>query len=112
MYTLLSSTRYRWINLSNYYAYSKYEESRLDNKVKIVNLPDQCTITIYSVNGTLIRQYSKDDNSQTYIDWDLKNFKFVPIASGVYLIHVEVPEVGEVVLKWFGALRPTDLDSF
>lgn len=95
-----------------YYAYSQYEESRLDNRVKIVNLPDQCTITIYSINGTLIRQYSKDDNSQTYIDWDLKNNKFVPIASGVYLIHVAVPEVGEVVLKWFGALRPTDLDSF
>ncbi|MBL4652945.1 MAG: T9SS C-terminal target domain-containing protein [Flavobacteriales bacterium] len=95
-----------------YYAYSQYETNRLDNRVKIVNLPDQCTITIYSINGTLIRQYSKDDATQTYIDWDLKNTAFIPIASGVYIVHVEVPEVGEVVLKWFGAMRPVDLDSF
>lgn len=95
-----------------YYAYSQYEENRLDNRVKIVNLPDQCEINIYTVNGTLVRTFSKDDPTQTYIDWDLKNYAFIPIASGVYLIHVEVPGVGETVLKWFGALRPTDLDSF
>ena len=95
-----------------YYAHSSYETDKLDNRVKIVNLPETCTISIYSINGTLIRQYSKDDPTQTWIDWDLKNQAFIPIASGVYIVHVEAPEVGEIVLKWFGALRPTDLDSF
>ena len=32
-----------------YYAYSNYERNRLDNLIKIVNLPDQCTIKIYTV---------------------------------------------------------------
>ena len=95
-----------------YYAYSSYETDRLDNRVKVINLPETCTISIYSVNGTLIRQFSKDDPTQTWIDWDLKNHAFVPIASGVYIVHIEAPEIGEIVLKWFGALRPTDLDSF
>ncbi|MDC3260063.1 T9SS type A sorting domain-containing protein, partial [bacterium] len=95
-----------------YYAYSSYETDRLDNRVKVINLPKTCTISIYSVNGTLIRQFSKDDPTQTWIDWDLKNHAFVPIASGVYIVHIEAPEIGEIVLKWFGALRPTDLDSF
>jgi hypothetical protein len=36
----------------------------------------------------------------------------VPIAGGVYIIHVDVPGVGEKVLKWFGIMRPTDLDTF
>ncbi len=62
----------------------------------------------WNINSSVL----KDDASQTYIDWDLKNNAFIPIASGVYLIHVDVPGVGETVLKWFGALRPTDLDSF
>ena len=28
------------------------------------------------------------------------------------VVHVDAGEIGEKVLKWFGALRPTDLDSF
>lgn len=94
-----------------YYAYSAYERSNLDNLVKVTNLPQTCTITIYTVNGTLVRTLNKDD-SRTYIDWDLKNQKNVPVASGVYLVHVNVPNVGEKVLKWFGAIRPIDVDQF
>ena len=45
-------------------------------------------------------------------DWDLKNEALVPIAGGVYIIHVDVPDVGEKVVKWFGALRPTDVNNF
>ncbi len=94
-----------------YYAYSAYERSNLENLVKVTNLPQTCTISIYTVNGTLVRTLNKDD-SRTYIDWDLKNQKNVPIASGVYLVHVNVPNVGEKVLKWFGAIRPIDVDQF
>jgi hypothetical protein len=94
-----------------YYAFSAYETGRLDNRVKFTNLPEQCTVTIYTVNGTLVRQYSKDD-ALTSLDWDLKNFKGIPIAGGTYIIHVDVPGVGERILKWFGAVRPPDLDNF
>jgi len=94
-----------------YYAYSNYEFTKLSNVVKIVNLPDVCNVKIYSVSGTLVRTYIKD-SPVTSIDWDLKNHAGIPIASGVYLIHVEVPGVCERVLKWFGVIRPPDLDSF
>jgi hypothetical protein len=94
-----------------YYAFSGYEENKLDNRIKIINLPEQCTISIFSLNGTLIRQFKKA-SPETYQDWDLKNGKNIPISSGVYIIHVDVPEVGEKVLKWFGVMRPTDLDNF
>jgi hypothetical protein len=94
-----------------YYAYSNYEANRLDNLIKIVNLPDQCTIKIYTVNGILVRTFNKDNNI-THVEWNLKNFKNIPISSGLYLIHVDVPNVGERVLKWFGVIRPPDLDNF
>jgi hypothetical protein len=93
-----------------YYAFSEYERNRVDTRVKIVNLPDQCTVTIYNVSGKLIRQYKKD-NQVTSIDWDLKNAIGVPIASGVYLIHVEVPGVGERIVKFFGGMRQVDLET-
>jgi len=82
------------------------------------------------VNGILVRKFNRDvaaDNSygadtdgknfETSQDWDLKNHKSVPIASGLYLIHVEAKDasgnvIGERTLKWFGVMRPIDLDSF
>mgnify|MGYP000848337535 CR=1 FL=1 len=94
-----------------YYAFSGYETSRLDNRVKFINLPQVCTISIYTVNGTLVRRFRKD-NSLTYLDWDLKNTNNIPIAGGVYICHVDVPNVGEKVLKWFGVMRPLDLQNF
>jgi hypothetical protein len=94
-----------------YYGFSAYEGSQLDNIVKITNLPETCTISIFSTSGTLVRQLRKD-NSLTFIEWDLKNTYNVPIASGVYIIHVDAGELGEKVVKWFGALRPVDLNSF
>ncbi len=109
-----------------YYAYDDYERNQLDNRIKIVNLPTKCTITIFDMSGTMIRQYIVDKSgipeprssnaglntdSKTSIDWDLKNFSGIPIAGGVYLIHVKADGLGERTLKWFGILRPVDLNS-
>ena len=94
-----------------YYAFSEYERSRLETKVKITNLPTVCTVKIYTVNGKLIRTFKKDSEGITSLDWDLTNFKSIPVAGGVYLIHVEVPGIGEVVLKFFGGLRQVDLQG-
>ncbi|GIV34009.1 MAG: hypothetical protein KatS3mg031_1544 [Chitinophagales bacterium] len=108
-----------------YYAYSAYETSQLDNRIKITNLPDNCTVTIYTLNGVIVRKFERavttdispgnpvtEVNLDNTIDWDLKNSKGIPVASGIYLIHVKADGVCERVVKWFGALRPTDLDTF
>lgn len=93
-----------------YYAFSEYERSRIDTRVKITNLPEVCTVKIYNINGKLIRTFKKD-SPITSLDWDLKNQKAIPIASGIYLIHVEVPGVGEVIVKFFGGMRQVDLEN-
>jgi hypothetical protein len=93
-----------------YYAYSDYEETKLDNIVKIINLPYDCDISIYNLSGTLIRQYQKAD-PVTFLDWDLKNQVNIPIASGIYLIHIKTDQ-GDRIIKWFGVMRPVDLDNF
>jgi hypothetical protein len=97
-----------------YYGYSEYENNQLDNRIKITNLPQIATISIFTVNGTLVRKLKKDD-AVTSIDWDLKNSFGIPIASGLYIIHVATEingEKKEKVIKWFGTLRPIDLDTF
>ncbi len=93
-----------------YYAYSAYEKRALEHLAKITNLPEKCEVYIYSLNGTLIRKFNKDD-PKTSLDWDLKNQHERSVASGMYIIHIKVPGVGEKTLKWFGVLRAGDLDS-
>ena len=107
-----------------YYAYSAYETSQFTNIIKITNLPAKATVTIYNMDGSFIRQYNRDERgqvlsgtnrptstSQVYpdLDWDMKNFKDIPVASGVYLIHIVAPEYGEErTIKWFGIGRKFD----
>ena len=106
-----------------YYGGSNYERSALDNVVKITNLPQNCTVTIYSLDGKFIRQYDHNvqgvnftsDNAPipnslypTDVQWDLKNDNGILVSSGVYYIHIEAPGLGERVIKWFGVNRKFD----
>jgi hypothetical protein len=94
-----------------YYGYSSYEVNQLDNRVKITNLPKRATIKVFTVSGTEVRSLTKD-NGLTSIDWDLKNNFGIPISSGLYILHINADGVGEKIIKWYGALRPIDLDTF
>jgi hypothetical protein len=107
-----------------YFANSFYEINENSTVVKITNLPAKCTVNIYSLDGRFIRQYRRDESPvpqsnrsnpgvlQTQInpaiEWDLKNSRGIPVASGVYLIHVDAGDLGERVLKWFGVNRQFD----
>ena len=101
-----------------YYGGSLYERNVLDTKVKIINLPTDLknsapvTVNIFTVNGILIRTLTKGDSETSFIDWDLKNFANIPVAGGVYIIHVNCPGIGERMLKFFCTMRPTDLNTF
>jgi hypothetical protein len=101
-----------------YYAYSEYETAKRDNRVKITNLPERCEVTIFNMQGALVRNFQKDD-PLTSIDWDLKNHQGIPIAGGMYIIHVKMDIIGEdgstqeyeKIIKWYGVLRQIDLDN-
>ena len=108
-----------------YYAFSDYEVTSFSNIVKITNLPPNCTVTIYSLDGKFIRQFKRNAEPFTNIPgraftavekrnfapdirWDLTNSRQIPISSGAYLIHVDAPGLGERVIKWFGVNRQFD----
>jgi hypothetical protein len=94
-----------------YYGHSEYEHTQLENYVKITNLPERCIITIFTPSGNVVRQFNKD-NSDAFLQWDLKNSYNISISSGMYIIHINVPGTGEKIIKWFGSMRPVDLNSF
>lgn len=115
-----------------YYGSSTYEGGRTDTRVRITNLPNKCTIKIFTMNGTLVRTIKRDATGQEdiftgsvtsgndtkqakrspYVDWDLKNQNNISVASGLYIFHIDAPGVGEKIVKWFGVMRPLDVQSY
>jgi len=107
-----------------YYAYSAYEQSQFENVVKVTNLPPRAIVTIYSLDGKFIQQFDRaaapmknaginpallETQINPAIEWDLKNNKGIPVASGVYIFHISAPDLGvEKSIKWFGVNRRFD----
>jgi hypothetical protein len=75
-------------------------------------LPAKATVTVYTTNGMLVRRMTKSDAATTSIEWDLRNSNRIPIATGVYIIHINCPGIGEKTLKWLGVMRPVDFTNF
>lgn len=90
---------------------SAYETGNLDRRVRFTNLPEQVTLRVYTVSGTLIRTLRKDGPGQS-LDWNLTTDNNLPVASGMYFIHVDVPGVGERVLKFGVINREIDINIF
>jgi len=76
-----------------YYAYNPLERSRTARFVTFNKLPGQATIRIFNLAGQLVRTLNKDDATQ-FIQWDLANEDNFPVASGMYVVHVDMPAIG------------------
>jgi len=66
---------------------------RDDRRVEFRNLPEKCTIRIYTIVGELVRTIEKDDPSNFAV-WDLLTFESQEIAYGVYIYHIDAPGFG------------------
>ncbi|HET6566982.1 MAG TPA: T9SS type A sorting domain-containing protein [Rhodothermales bacterium] len=80
-----------------YMGFSRLETSRQTKFVTFTHLPEKATIRIFTLAGTMVRTLDHDSPSQ-FEEWDLTNQDDVPVASGVYFVHVETDN-GDKVLK-------------
>jgi len=56
------------------------------------NLPQRAVFRIFNLAGHLVRTLRKDDASQ-FFEWDLMNENGWLVASGIYICHVELPDL-------------------
>ncbi len=66
-----------------YQEYSQYER-----KLNFINLPDECTLRIYTLAGDLVKTANHYNTGGTYT-WNMLSDAGLSIASGIYLYHVE-----------------------
>ena len=76
--------------------------------VTFSNLPEEITISIYSLSGQLLRTLNTDDKdspTSPFLRWNLTNQDGLRVASGLYLAIVSSPKYGDKVLK-FSIIMP------
>jgi hypothetical protein len=94
-----------------YYGFSKYERTRFQRVMLFTNLPEQVTIRIFDLGGTLIRSIEKDSQDPTY-RWDMLTDYQLPLGSGVYIAHIDHATYGSTILKFAVFTEQETLETY
>jgi hypothetical protein len=76
-----------------YYGVNSEELNKYNRFVTFSHLPAKATVRIFNLAGVLVKTIEKDDESQ-FLRWDLANQNGLPVASGLYIAYIEMPDVG------------------
>jgi hypothetical protein len=92
-----------------YYGLNTRETSSEVRFVTFNHLPARAVIRIFNLAGVLVRTLTKDSgnanpNSSQHFTWDLQNDSGLPVASGIYVCHLELSDengqdLGTKILK-------------
>jgi hypothetical protein len=74
-----------------YYGVNSAETSRYSHFVTFSHLPSRVKVRIFDASGTLVRVLEKDDSDQ-FMRWSLDNENGLPVASGMYIVHIDMPD--------------------
>ncbi len=77
-----------------YYAYNPSEKNRFDRFVTFNHMPRKATVRIFNLGGVQVRKMEKNSDSQ-FFQWDLKNEHNLPVASGLYVAYIDMPDLGK-----------------
>ena len=76
-------------------------QTRGERRIYFENLPSRCTIRIFTLAGdpvTILEHDVLQENGREY--WNLLNEDGFSVAYGVYIAHIDAPEVGEKIIKF------------
>jgi hypothetical protein len=76
-----------------YYGVNSEEINKYNRFVTFNHLPANVKVKIFNLAGVLVKNIEKADPSQ-YLRWDLANNSGLPVASGLYLAYIELPDFG------------------
>jgi hypothetical protein len=96
----LTSEQIEKINVfpNPYFANNRAESNVYQRFVTFTNLPQLATIRILNLAGERL-QTIYHNNTTGFERWDLRNESGLPVASGMYIAYIEIPNAGNRVLK-------------
>ena len=95
-----------------YYGVNPQELNKYQRFVTFTHLPTRANFKIFNLAGQLVRSLSKDSNDQ-FFRWDLNNEAGLPAASGLYIVYIDMPDLGTTkILKLAIIQEQQVLDRF
>ena len=73
-----------------YYGVNTEEINKYNRFVTFTHLPQEAIIRIFNLAGVQVREIRKSSTSQ-FERWDLANEVGLPVGSGLYIAHIEMP---------------------
>jgi hypothetical protein len=81
-----------------YIGFNPLERDKYNRFVTFSHLPQKATIRIFNLAGVLVRTLQKDTPDQ-FFQWDLRNENGFPAAAGMYIVYVDMGNLGTKTLK-------------
>ena len=78
-----------------YIGFNPQELNKFNRFVTINHLPPKATIRVFNLAGVLVRTIMKDNAQIDQATWDLNNQSGFPVAAGMYIIFVDMPDLGQ-----------------
>jgi hypothetical protein len=97
-----------------YYGTHANERLPTERWVEFTHLPPNCTIRIFTIAGALVRTIERTGVTESTTErWDLQNEAELPVASGIYIYHIDIPDIGEEKIGKLAVFMPQErLDTF
>jgi hypothetical protein len=86
-----------------YQSFDRGNPSRFTQVVTFTHLPPRAIVRIYSLAGIMVKSILKDDPGQ-FLAWDMKNESGRPVAAGMYIVHIQMPDLGSAKTLKLGIL--------
>jgi hypothetical protein len=96
-----------------YYGINSEEINKYNRFVTFNHIPDGTVkVRIFNLAGVLVRTIDKTDEGQ-FMRWDLANEDGLPVASGLYIAYIDMPDLGTTkILKLAIVQEQQILDRF
>ena len=79
-----------------YIVFSDFDQGVGNHNLRFTRLPLKCIITIYTINGELVRTIYHEETFDGNEVWDLKNEAGLEVAPGLYIYVVEADGITKI----------------
>jgi hypothetical protein len=86
-----------------YLGFNPLEINKYARFVTFNHMPAKATVRVFNLAGVLVRTMQKSDPSQ-FFQWDLTNDSGFPVAAGMYIIHIDMPDLGSTKILKLGVV--------
>ena len=88
-----------------YVGFDGFGNDDFERKVTFTHLPERATISIFNLAGICVNKIEHDGGQ--FESWNLGNFRGIRVGNGMYIAHIDMPDIGKEKILKFMIVRGT-----